>query len=167
MSILNRANVNNGRINLNENSQAKSYQLYDEPNTGNKYFNNDALKGIQVKSELSNLFFSQQNIDYLQNTIRETVYNKYQHVIARQSDTELKIIMRSFYLQFSRNQDCNLKDQVTALNNMVLKDCISIILTNIEQYLAYKQDISSLPVPMARSVSMSSAGTKSRPLNFP
>ena len=42
-----------------------------------------------------------------------------------------------------------------------------IILTNIEQYLAYKQDISSLPVPMARSVSMSSAGTKSRPLNFP
>ena len=37
MSILNRANVNNGRINLNENSQAKSYQLYDEPNSGNKY----------------------------------------------------------------------------------------------------------------------------------
>ena len=167
MSILNRANVNNGRININENNSAKSYQLYDEPNSGNKFFNNDALKGIQVKSELSNLFFSQSNIDYLQNTIRDTVYSKYKYVISRQSDVELKIIMRSFYLQFSRNQDCNLQDQVTALNNMVLKDSLSIILTNIEQYLAYKKDISSLHVPMARSVSMSSAGTKSRPLNFP
>ena len=31
----------------------------------------------------------------------------------------------------------------------------------------YKEDISTLPVPMERSVSMSSAGTKSAPLNFP
>ena len=62
--------------------------------------------------------------------------------------------MRSFYLQFSRNQDCNLQEQVTALNSGI-KDSLSIILTNIEQYLAYKKDISSLHVP-ARSVSMSS-----------
>ena len=67
MSILNRANINMD-ININDNNSAKSYQLYDEPNGGNKFFNNDALKGIQVKSELSNLF-SQNNIDYLQNTI--------------------------------------------------------------------------------------------------
>ena len=75
--------------------------------------------------------------------------------------------MRAFYLQFSRNQNCSLQDQVDALNKMVLKDSLSIILTNIEQYIEYKKDISSVHVPMPRSVSVSSAGTKSRPLNFP
>ena len=164
---MNRADVNNGRVNLTNFFPPKSFSLYDEPDTGNKHFNNEALKGIQIKSELSSLFFSKKNIDYLQNTIIQTIYSKYQYVIARQSDTELKIIMRAFYLQFSRNQNCSLEDQVNTLNQMVLKDSLSIIITNIEQYIEYKKDISSVHVPMARSVSMSSAGTKSRPNNFP
>ena len=164
---MNRANVNNGRVDLTKVFPPKSFTLYDEPNDGNKHFNNEALKGIQIKSELSNLFFSQKNIDYLQNKIIQTIYSKYKYIISRQSDLELKIIMRAFYLQFSRNRDCSLQEQVDTLNEMVLKDSLSIILTNIEQYIEYKKDISSLKVPMARSVSMSSAGTKSRPLNFP
>lgn len=167
MSILNRNNVVNGRIDLTNVFPSKSFSLYDEPNSGNQYFQDDALKGIQVKSQLSSVFFSKENIDYLQNTIIQTVYSKFNHQIARQSDIELKIIMRSFYLQFAKNQNCNIKEQINRLNSMVLKDCIPIILTNIEQYLQYKEDISSLPVPMERSVSMSSAGTKSAPLNFP
>ena len=124
MSILNRAGVNNGngRVNITNTVPTNSYPLFEQENNGNSYFNDNALKGIQLSSELSNMFFSKKNIDYLQNTIIQTIYSKYKYKISRQSDIELKIIMRSFYLQYSRNQACNLQEQINTLNNMVLKD---------------------------------------------
>ena len=81
MSILNRNNVVNGRIDLTNVFPSKSFSLYDEPNSGNQYFKDDALKGIQIKSHLSRVFFSKENIDILQNTIIQTVYSKFNHQI--------------------------------------------------------------------------------------
>ena len=94
--------------------------------------------------------------------IRYQVYeqsNK-QHVIARQSDTELEVIMRHFYLTYGKNNCDHITEQVAELNTYVVNECVPMILSSVEQYLAYRLHITKQPVPLARSVNMSSKGAK-------
>ena len=73
--------------------------------------------------------------------------------------------MRSFYLQYSKNLDTNIREQIMELNNMVINYCVPKILSEIQQYIGYKQDISKLPDPIDRSVNLSVKGTKTLILN--
>jgi hypothetical protein len=56
-------------------------------------------------TEVSKVFFSIDNIDLLQRGIRNKILNDTdgQINISRQSDDELKIIMRSMYFQYGKN----------------------------------------------------------------
>ena len=60
-------------------------------------------------------------MDIIQNNIRYTVYVKTnkKHIIDKQSDIELQIIMRSMYLQHSPNLEYNYKEQLEYLNKLV------------------------------------------------
>ena len=57
--------------------------------------------------------------------------------IEHQSEEELQIIMRSIYLQFSKNSDNEIQKQIKDLNAEVLKYSIENIYTNVKQYLGY------------------------------
>ena len=75
--------------------------------------------------------------------------------------------MRSIYLQNSKNLATDVAGQIRELNRLVANEAVPSIIVNIEQYLGYKQKISTLPVPLARPQYLSSAGTKaSRIDNF-
>lgn len=163
---INQFNINsttyNGRINIMNNKNKSQWPLFQQDSNGTKIYKEEALKGIQLDSPLSHIFFSKQNIDLLQNQLRYNVWlrsNK-KHVIGRQSDTELEIIMRSIYLQYSKNLEYNIKDQIKELNQVILDYCISNILSEVEQYISYKDNVSKLPNPMERPSSLSNAGTK-------
>ena len=138
------------------------FKLYQENNNGNNEFYNNALKNIQDSTPLSRVYFSKKNIDMIQNIIRYQVWiqSDKKHTIGRQSDLQLQIIMRSYYLQYSQNLSYNIKEQVTKLNNLVIDESVSTILTNVEQYIAYKKAVSTIPEPIARPKYLSSAGTK-------
>lgn len=154
----------NGRVNImGVPPPSNNFRMIDEKTNGNKIFNKEALKGIQTTSLLAQVFFSQKNIDGLQKMIRYHVWlvSEKRHTIGRQSDRELQIIMRSIYLQNSKNLPDKIVEQAKMLNKLVLDYCIPRILSSVEQYLMYKKDVSSMPVPIARSVNLSSAGTKS------
>ena len=69
--------------------------------------------------------------------------------------------MRSVYLQYSKNLASDIAEQVSILNNLVVNICVPKIITNVEQYIGYKKDISGLPKPLPRPQNLSSAGTKS------
>jgi hypothetical protein len=154
----------NGRIDIINNTLTSNYNnnLYTEDNNPNKNFHSEALKGIQTESLLSRTFFSDKNIDIIQNSIRYNVYNlsNSQYIIARQSDIQLQIIMRSLYLQFSKNLNTGIREQVQELNNMVVNYCVPRILSEIQQYIVYKSDVSKLPEPIDRSLNLSVKGTK-------
>ena len=51
--------------------------------------------------------------------------------------------MRSIYLQFGKNREYNIQEQVNELNNMVVEECVRIIIPNIQQQQGYIDDISS------------------------
>ena len=95
---------NNGRVNMIDRKIYPEYQMFYQQNNGLEQFKNEAIRTILQRNPLSNVFFSKENIDYLQNKIINRVYelsgNK--HKIGRQSDTELQLVMRSIYLQFNK-----------------------------------------------------------------
>ena len=154
---------NNGRIEYVDNNIYPTYQMFHEQKKGLNQFTTEAVKTVLERNPVSDVFFSKVNIDYLQNKIIQTVYqiSNGKHKIARQSDTELEIIMRSIYLQFSKNSVDNIKQQIIELDSKVVDDVVPGILTGIEQYLKYKEDITTMYKPIEHPRAENSKGEKS------
>ena len=113
-------------------------------------------------TDVSSIFFSDNNVNLLQRGIYNKILNissgKYN--IGRQSDTDLKIIMRSIYFQYGKNAPNNIKEQVLDLNTRVIDWCVPEILSNIKQSDKYIMDISTMPVPLDRSILPSQKGLR-------
>ena len=128
------------RINLG-NCVSKPFELYETLNVNNtnKYSNT----GNQQRSKLSDLYFSQANIDYLQNEIIRQVFEKSdgKYRIAKQNEDELVIVMKSIFLQNSRNSDIDLQYQIDQLNKLVLDYCVDNVYSNLVQHFEYINDI--------------------------
>jgi hypothetical protein len=162
----------NGRVNLNavpsaggnvENVPGYTHQTRVENN-----FEEDMLRGNWESNALTKAFFSPANIKAIQNSIRLDVFNQSKpkgYVIDEQSVDELKIIMRAIYYQYSRNMPNHIAEQVKDLNKKVVDWSVPHILSAVDHYYFYLNDISHMPVPMQSPQSMSSAGTKTLPLN--
>jgi hypothetical protein len=73
------------------------------------------------------------------------------------------MIMRAMYLQYAKNNPFDVEGQIRELNDMVVKWAVPRIISEIDHYYYYLNDISHMPIPLAQPVSMSSAGTKSLP----
>jgi hypothetical protein len=148
----------NGRIDIMGNTPAKPFQLYDD-DVNVDFYQQNSLNSIQTNSLLSKTYFGRVNFEQLQNMIRYNVYlqSGKRHIIGRQSDMQLQIIMRSIYLQNSKNQENNISEQIKELNKMVLDFCVPNILVGIEQYQQYKVSVSThkQPIPLAQSTNQS------------
>ena len=140
----------NGRINILQTNVSSNGFLNQkiEPRQSSNY--TEALRGNIECSPLSDAFFSKENIQMIQNAIRSTVYNRSnkQYVIAQQDVTNLKIIMRGIYLQYSRNMTNNIPQQINNINNLVVQHCVPKILSEAKAYLKYKLDASTLVSPL-------------------
>lgn len=129
-------------------------------------FQNDALRGNWEKSPVSEKFFSGENVERLQNQIRKEVFERSapkNYVIDKQSVEELKIIMRAIYLQYARNLPNDVAAQVADLNKKVCDWSVPHILSAVDHYHFYLNDISHMPVPLPHMQHLSRAGTKSLP----
>ncbi len=127
----------------------------------------DMLRGNWESTPLSQSFFSSANMERLQSLIRKGVYDRSQpkgYVIDNQSADELKIIMRAIYYQYARNLPKDIAGQVADLNQKVVDWSVPHILSAVDHYYYYLNDISHMPVPLSHPKSLSSAGTKSLPL---
>lgn len=119
----------------------------------------------ETSSMATRLFMSPLNVDVLQDAIRYRVYveSDREHVIGRQSDTELAIIMRSILLQHGRNDDggnCTVA-RVRELNAEVLAFCVPRVLQEVRGYIRYRGDVSAMPMPMERGQTATSKGDRS------
>lgn len=111
-----------------------------------------SVKGLLEKTSISDIYFSEINMNVLQDTIRYKVHETTNKVISKQSENELYIIMRSIMLQyanFSSGID-EIKDEIKRLNEMVIKYAVENVSSNVNQYSGYIDDISKLPTPMDR-----------------
>lgn len=148
----------NGRINLG-NTPGSTYHMFENATTPYSFHN--SINSIQGKTTLSNVFFSPNNIELIHNSIVGRVSNKTGFKIARQSETQLQLIMRSIFLQYGKNQPCDVSGQVADLNTKVLDYAVNRIITEISQYLEYKDTVNKLPQPLNHPQNLSNAGQKS------
>ena len=90
------------------------------------------------------------NTKVIQDTIRYRVNVETGEVIARQSDNELYIIMRSIMLQFAnfRTGIDNIVDEVRRLNEKVIEYAVENVSSNVKQHKGYVDKLSKLPVPL-------------------
>lgn len=155
-------NVENGRA-INLDAPADDFMLFDSNDNKNDKFKFTAIKGIQSVSPLSLSFFSNYNIERVQDLIRYNVYIKSdkKHIISKQSVIELQILMRSMYLQHAKNTIGELKQQVDELNEIVVGWAVPKILEEISQYNGYIHEQSNLPIPLEHPKQLTSKGTKS------
>ena len=153
----------NGR--LNGLTGAPGYKVYGQQTDLNS-FKNEALRGIHSDSRLSELYFSSKNINHIQNGIRYSINQRTKKVIDNQDENSLKIIMRSIFLQYSQNLQCNHKEQIISLNHKVIDYCVPQIQSKMDQYYKYLKDVSTQPNYINHPVNVSSKGEKTYALDY-
>ena len=144
----------NGRVQFKQPDTPQLFNLYDKvPVMTNDTFR-DSISNMWEQSPLSIVYFSRENIQILQNGIRAGIYEKTsnQHRIDNQNVDQLKIIMRSIFIEHAKHQKSNIPMQIQELNTIVLNYCIEQIYTELVSYLKYIDDISKMHVPNSRPV---------------
>uniref|UniRef100_A0A6C0HJ19 Minor capsid protein P8 central region domain-containing protein n=1 Tax=viral metagenome TaxID=1070528 RepID=A0A6C0HJ19_9ZZZZ len=157
-SILNVPNVSkyNGRVDIIQEPPANiRFQMQEKIAIKNKATAyREALTGTWENNTLSQLFFSAENIQILQNGIRAGVYkmSNGQINVPPQNIDSLKIIMRGTYLQYAEHYENGITQQIERLNTIVLDYCVKSVYGEAIGYLKYCQDQSSLVVPFDRPI---------------
>ena len=147
----------NGRVCILGSEAKNQFDLYDKIPVSDCSSFRSAMIGNWNDNDLSNAFFSQNNIQQIQHGIQQGVYTKSKglYVVGNQDCDTLKIIMRSIFLQNSANLPNKIAEQVAALNRLVLDYCVPQVYGEAQGYMKYKQDISTLAVPIQRPAAAS------------
>ena len=157
--------VNNGRIDIKSPNTSDLFKMYDKIPANQCVTFRNPTEGLWNATPLSQVFFSQENIQIIQNGIRSGVYKRSngQYVIGDQDCDSIKIIMRSVFLQYSANKPSSIPEQIIELNNIVLNYCVQQVYSEAQGYMKYMDDVSTLVVPIAHPVQ---ASNNDRQLEF-
>ena len=143
----------NGRVNIMEQQDPDAvFKMQERIGLKNKstgYIS--ALSGNDWEENiLSKVFFSQDNVQILQNGLRAGVYEMSNKdiVIPPQNLDQLKIVMRSTYLQYAEHKPTQIKEQVERLNKLVWDYVVPSVYKEAIGYLKYMKDQSTLVTPM-------------------
>lgn len=109
---------------------------------------------------LNEQFFGQANIDLLQARIQGDVRQTVGADIDRQSDPDLMMVMRSYYLQYASNDPNNVQAELADLNDRVVAFCSNRIAVEVEAYRYFRKDILDFPEPIQRPVDVHIYGTR-------
>lgn len=143
---------------------ARPYNLYtDAPSLFGSDDKKDLVGRIHTDTPLNTVFFSKSNIDHLQQKIHDQVAlmsgGKYR--IDRQNDDDLKIIMRSYYLMFSKNNPAAISEELEDLNSRVVGYASGKIYSEVDFHMFYRKDIEEFAAPIANPVNVHVFGSRS------
>jgi len=144
----------NGRVDIKSPSTCDLFKMYDKIPANQCVTFRNPTEGLWDNTKLSDIFFSQQNIQNIQNGIRAGVYKRSngQYLIGPQDCDVLKIIMRSVFLQNAANNPYQITEQIEELNKIVLNYSIQQVYSEAQGYMKYLDDASTLVVPLSPPV---------------
>lgn len=143
-----------------DNTIREDFPLNDEPLCSLPSHNVEMMRGKNECTMLDYLFFSNKNIQIIQNAIRKKVYDISGHVISNQSENELLQIMRSMFFLNLPLEFPNVTENIKFLNKATIDQALPKILTNMKQYLIYLKDVQRVPQPVDRPQEETIKGTK-------
>ena len=113
----------------------------------------------QCATLLTSTFFSGSNMQLIQRRLQTEFLELTGYRIDYQKHEDLVTIMRSIFVTNSRHLDHHIKEQIAELNDKVVATCLPMIARNIEQYIGYIHDASTIPIPIARGEATTIKGT--------
>lgn len=152
-----------------------AYKITIDDKTISKNNTKQVFKNQYSDTLLTQMFFSQTNVENIQQLLRLFIYKKTNIVIDKQSYNEILTIMRSIFLEYSSHPpliDADMSEQqkrailplytkeVSRLNEIVVNDVVPRVQSQLIQYINYIKDISELPKPIERSSNVSNSGQK-------
>ena len=148
--------------NVNDSINTAPYKLH----SGDKRIfgdnRSDLVGHLHKSTPLNAVFFSDSNLDQIQSQIANQVYlmsgNKYK--IDRQDDDQIKIVMRSYYLMFGRNDPNKVSEELQELNSRVVGYCAGKIYSEVDFYMFYRKDIEDFAPPIAGPMNTQVYGTR-------
>lgn len=122
----------------------------------------DLIGSFHTSTPLNTAFFSQVNIDLLQQKIYEQVSQMSggKFNIDKQSDDDLKLIMRSYYLMFGRNNPYTIASDLEDLNARVIGYAAAKIYSEVDFYMFYRKDIEDFAPPIANPMNVHVYGSR-------
>ena len=124
-------------------------------------------KGLKLEnSDVSLLFFSDNNVRRIQSQIKGEVYRLSNGIFkleVDQDESDLLLAMRYIFIEFGQNLPTHIVRQVKLLNKHLIEYIIPDIMTNIKQHYAYLKEISSPIKPMEQPLNVNSKGRRSLP----
>jgi hypothetical protein len=147
-------NCGNGRISIPQPDMNAQFQMFDKIDVQKSVSFRDSLVGNWKETELSCAFFSAENVRNVNNLIIQAIQQKTNgaYNIGMQDQDELQIIMRSIYLENSKNLPNNIPEQINALNQLVLQYAVPQIYSSLTSYAKYMHDITNVYTIMDRPI---------------
>ena len=145
----------NGRIDILGPNIEQQFAMYDKiPNSSKCTSFHDAMIGNWENTALSDAFFSTGNMEIVQNALRNGVYamSNGAYLIGPQDCDNLKMIMRSVFLQSAMNLATDIPGQIAALNKVVVDMFVPKLYNEARAYLQYKRDASTMYKPIDRPI---------------
>jgi hypothetical protein len=138
------------------------FPSFDFSQMPNAYFADNA-KGLELRKqlvvnelklsqcnvgELETTFFSKDNIDLINKQLILSVFyrTKKQFLICPQKESDLIIVMRYVFIEYSRNLPYDIKGQVRTLNCRVVGEILPTVISNTDQKIGYLRDINTQPI---------------------
>lgn len=145
----------NGRVNIIENRDPNAvFKMQERIGLKNKSTSYaSALSGNEWEDNMvARVFFCAENIQIVQNGLRAGVYamSNNKIVIPPQNVDQLKIVMRSVYLQYAEHYPTNITAQVERLNKIVWDYVVPSVYSEAVGYMKYMEDQSTLVMPLER-----------------
>tara|TARA_B100000927_G_scaffold286238_2_gene277456 strand:- start:70 stop:564 length:495 start_codon:yes stop_codon:yes gene_type:complete len=144
----------NGRVDIMGPNVSTKFSMMDKIPLTTKTDYTNVLTGTFERTRLSDAYFSQDNIQIIQNALRKGVYDKSNQkiLIDQQPQDQIVTVMRSIFYQHSKNLDYNIPQQIQELNNYVINFCINTVFNEAVAYLKYKEDSSKMHIPMSAPI---------------
>jgi hypothetical protein len=152
-------------VQSSEETRLKDYAC--RPLDQSAYFNQRAFKSTE--NALLQLFFSEINIKYIQERVRDEILKLRGQPISTEMDyTNLQNLMQeTFTLAYQGKMPqfitdgkiCNLKNLISDLNKQVINRYITHAVSTIDMHKYYISDITTLPVPLEIPIFTSTKGS--------
>jgi hypothetical protein len=145
----------NGRVNILEpedkDARFKMFEKISVKNKATEY--RESMTNVWENNVLSQVFFSAENIQIIQNALRKGVFDlsKGKYIVPNQNIDALKIIMRSNYLTFAEHHKEDITGQVERLNQFVLDYCVPFVFNETKFYMKYLEDQSTIAMPFDKT----------------
>ena len=141
----------NGRVNIVQ--PPNNLFLHEKIPVNNKVTDyTNAISGELETSLLSKVYFSAENIQIIHNALVAKVYemSNGRYKLMPQNIDNLKVVMKSYYLQYAEHKEDNITQQIERLNKLVIDDIVPRLYGNAISYEKYTHDQSTIALPMER-----------------